>query len=142
MLNIEDIKGFLPHREPMLLLQHNWLDEEGRACGTYKVSGDEFFLQGHFPGYPVVPGVILCEIIAQTAGILVMDELKKGALSLFAGMENVRFRRMVRPGDMVQTQCVLLRASGQLIKLQGAATVDGQVCAEGVFLLMLQKKEQ
>ena len=98
-------------------------------------------LPGHFPGQPVVPGVVLCEIIAQSAGVLVMDELKKGCLSLFAGMENVRFRRMVRPGDRVDILCRLLKVSGQLIKVAGEARVEGQLCAEGVFLLMLRPKE-
>lgn len=141
MLSIEQIKAFLPHREPMLLLTEAGMDAEGAAQGRYRVRGDEPFLQGHFPGFPVVPGVILCEMIAQSAGILVKDELAKGLLPLFAGMEGVRFRRMVRPGDTVETRCRLLRVSGQLIKVRGEARVDGQVCAEGVFLLMLSGRE-
>ncbi|MDI9519639.1 MAG: 3-hydroxyacyl-ACP dehydratase FabZ [Bacillota bacterium] len=141
MLNRDEIKTFLPHREPMLLLDGVSMDENGNALGEYTVTGDEFFVSGHFPGHPVVPGVILCEIIAQSAGILVMDELKKGDLSLFTGIENVRFRRMVKPGDTIKTRCKLLRVSGKLIKIQGEATVDGQLCAEGVFLLMLRPKD-
>lgn len=141
MLNKEEIKTFLPHREPMLLIDQVGLDENGDALGSYTVRGDEFFLSGHFPGQPMVPGVILCEIIAQSAGILVMEELKKGDLSLFTGIENVRFRRMVVPGETIKTRCKLLRVSGKLIKIQGEATVDGQICAQGVFLLMLRKKD-
>ena len=141
MLNKEQIKTFMPHREPMLLLDQVQLDAEGQSSGSYHVEGDEYFLQGHFPGHPVVPGVILCEIIAQTAGVLVAEELKKGLLSLFTGMEQVRFRRMVRPGDTIHTSCSMIRASGALIKIRGEARVDGQVCAEGVFLLMLREKD-
>ena len=141
MLNAEQIQTFLPHRTPMLLVDEVQVDDSGNARGSYQVHGSEFFLQGHFPGFPVVPGVVLCEIIAQSAGVLVMDELKKGSLSLFAGMENVRFRRMVRPGDRVDTLCRLLKVSGQLIKVAGEARVEGQLCAEGTFLLMLRPKE-
>ncbi len=141
MLNKEQIKTFMPHREPMLLLDQVQLDAEGQSSGAYTVCGDEHFLQGHFPDHPVVPGVILCEIIAQTAGVLVEEELKKGLLSLFTGMEQVRFRRMVRPGDTIHTTCSMIRASGSLIKIRGEARVEGQLCAEGVFLLMLREKD-
>ena len=141
MLNKEQIKTFMPHREPMLLLDQVRLDAGGQSSGSYHVEGDEYFLQGHFPDHPVVPGVILCEIIAQTAGVLVAEELKKGLLSLFTGMEQVRFRRMVRPGDTIHTTCSMIRASGSLIKIRGEARVEGQLCAEGVFLLMLREKD-
>ena len=140
-MNKEQIKTFMPHREPMLLIDQVQMDQEGQASGCYLVKGDEHFLQGHFPDLPVVPGVILCEIIAQTAGVLVEEELKKGLLSLFTGMEQVRFRRMVRPGDTIHTTCSLIRASGSLIKIRGEARVEGQLCAEGVFLLMLREKD-
>ena len=141
MLNRDEIKTFLPHREPMLILDSVFLDKHGDATGAYTVTGEEFFLSGHFPGFPVVPGVILCEIIAQSAGILVMDELKKGELPLFIGIENVRFRQMVKPGDTVKTKCKLLRSSGKLVKIKGVAKVNEQVCVDGIFLLMLRAKD-
>ncbi len=141
MLNRDEIKTFLPHREPMLILDSVFLDKNGDANGEYTVTGEEFFLSGHFPGFPVVPGVILCEIIAQSAGILVMDELKKDELPLFIGIENVRFRQMVKPGDTVKTKCKLLRSSGKLVKIKGVAKVNEQVCVDGIFLLMLRAKD-
>ena len=135
----KEIETFLPHRPPMLLVDRVELDAEGIARGEYTVRGDEHFLEGHFPGYPVVPGVVLCEIIAQSAGVLVREELQKSFTPLFAGMEGVRFRRMVRPGDVIRTVCKPIRIMGNLLKVAGEARVDGQICAEGTFLLMLSR---
>ena len=132
-----EIMTFLPHRAPMLLLDQVVPEGNNQSTGMYLVRGDEYFLQGHFPGMPVVPGVILCEIVAQTAGVLVKDELMKGRTPLFTGIEKVRFRRMVRPGDRVDTRCKVLRIMGSLIKLEGEARVDGELCCEGIFLMML-----
>jgi len=137
MMNRDEIQTFLPHRAMMLLLDDAIPIAPGEAGGSYQVRGDEFFLQGHFPDFPVVPGVILCEMIAQSAGVLVKDALRAGLLPLFTGMEKVRFRRMVRPGERIDTHCRLLRASGGLLKVAGEARVGGELCAEGVFLLML-----
>ncbi len=90
-MNREEIKNLLPHREPMLLVDEITVDEEGTAHGLYRVRGDEFFLQGHFPGNPVVPGVILCEIMAQACGLLIGDEIK-GKTPVYTGLDKVRFR--------------------------------------------------
>ncbi len=138
-MNREEIMGFLPHRPPMMLLDELSLDDQGLAHGLYRVRGDEAFLQGHFPGFPVVPGVVLCEIIAQSAGALVEAHLREGYTPLFAGIDSVRFKRMVRPGDIVHTICEPLRISGQLIKVKGSAMVAGDICAQGVFLMMLSQ---
>ena len=89
-MNREEIKKILPHREPMLLIDEVSL-EDGVAIGIYTVRGDEFFLQGHFPGNPVVPGVILCEMMAQSACILI--EAGKSFSPYYTGMNNVRFKR-------------------------------------------------
>ena len=141
-MNREQIKTFLPHRGTMLLLDEMGLDAQGHAVGALRIRGDEPFLDGHFPGNPIVPGVMLCEIIAQSAGVLVQDYLQKGYLPLFAGMEQVRFRRMVKPGDTLRTRCRVLRHKGMLLKVAGTATVDGAVAADGVFLLMLRPPEK
>lgn len=135
-MNRDEIKTFLPHREPMLLLDEAELDENGNALGRYTVRGDEWFLQGHFPGNPVVPGVVLCEIIAQTAGVLLRD-LLPGKTTLYAGMDNVRFRHMVRPGETVNVSCRITRNVSNVYVIAGEATVSNAPCASGVFTLML-----
>ena len=84
-MNREEIKNILPHREPMLLVDEAYTDEEGKSHGRYTVRGDEFFLQGHFPGTPVVPGVILCEMASQSACAMMADKLGE-KLPLFAGI--------------------------------------------------------
>ena len=135
-MNRDEIKTFLPHREPMLLLDEAELDENGDALGLYTVRGDEWFLQGHFPANPVVPGVILCEIIAQTAGVLLRDKLP-GKTTLYAGLDNVRFRHMVRPGETVKVSCRVVRQKANVYVVAGEATVSDALCASGVFTLML-----
>lgn len=94
-MNREEIKNYLPHREPMLLVDDMTIEGD-TAIGHYHVRGDEHFLQGHFPDYPVVPGVILCEIMGQCSSILMLDELP-GRLTFYAGMDKVRFKNQVRP---------------------------------------------
>ena len=99
-MNKDEIMKILPHRDPMLLVDEVILNEDGTATGIYHVRGDEFFLKGHFPGKPIVPGVIQCEIMAQSACILFAEKMKeKGALPVYTGIDKVRFRGMIRPGD-------------------------------------------
>ena len=89
----EELKEYLPHREPMLLVDEITMDENNVAHGIYHVRGDEFFLQGHFPGQPVVPGVILCEIIAQPCALLLGDALK-GKIPFYTGIDKVKFKHL------------------------------------------------
>ncbi len=135
-MNRKEIETFLPHREPMLLLDEVDVDDGGNALGIYAVRGDEWFLQGHFPGNPVVPGVILCEIIAQTAGVLIRDQLP-GKTTLYAGMDKVRFRRMVRPGESVRVICRIVRQKANIFVIEGEARVEDALCAAGTFTLAL-----
>lgn len=119
-----DLMKILPHRDAMLLLDEAW-EENGEAVGHYKVRGDEFFLQGHFPGNPIVPGVILCEILAQSACVLMKDALSGGKLPVYTGLSNVRFRSPVRPGDTVEARCVIKRVKHPFYFGEGSITAGG-----------------
>lgn len=131
-MNREEIQGILPHREDMLLL-----DEAHRdgvvACGRYHVRGDEFFLRGHFPGNPIVPGVILCEILAQSACVLLSEAMADGKLPVYTGLDKVRFRAPVRPGDTLETRCSIKRAKPPFYFAEGSASVNGKVCVSAEF---------
>lgn len=131
-MNREELQSILPHRENMLLLDE--AHREGDvACGTYRVRGDEFFLQGHFPGNPIVPGVILCEILAQSACVLLSDVMQEGGLPVYTGLDKVRFRAPVRPGDTLETRCSIARAKPPFYFAQGTASVGGKTCVSAEF---------
>jgi 3-hydroxyacyl-[acyl-carrier-protein] dehydratase len=134
-MNRDEIKRFLPHREPMLLLDESTTEGE-TAYGRYTVRGDEWFLQGHFPGNPVVPGVVLCEMIGQNCAVLLGDQLK-GKTPFFTGMNQVKFRKSVRPGDAIVLEAVITRRKGPFFLTKGRALLDGQVAAEGEFSFAL-----
>lgn len=129
-MNKEEIKTFLPHREPMLLIETAYIDEEGVAHCTYRIKEDEFFTRGHFPGNPLVPGVILCEIMAQSCAILVKDEIP-GHLTLYAGIDRVRFKNAVKPGDLCEVSATLIERRGQLFFCSAKLTVNGKLCCKG-----------
>ncbi len=135
-MNREEIMNIIPHRDDMLLIDSVELDDEGTAHGRYTVRGDEFFLRGHFPGNPVVPGVILCEIVAQTSCILIQDEMK-GKTPYYAGIDKVRFRQMVRPGDTLEVSVKLLRNKMNVYVVGGEAKVNGKLSVSGEFTFII-----
>lgn len=140
-MNREELKEILPHREPMLLVDEAFRNEDGTATGRYTVRGDEYFLQGHFPGYPVVPGVILCEMAAQSSCIL-MAEAVRGKMTLYAGMNNVKFKTPVRPGDTVEFTCEHMRSLANFHFIKAVGRVGGKMAVSGEFSFCLVDKKE
>ncbi|MCE5344125.1 MAG: beta-hydroxyacyl-ACP dehydratase [Eubacteriales bacterium] len=139
-MNRDEMKRYLPHREPMLLVDETDIRGD-TAYGRYFVRGDEWFLQGHFPGNPVVPGVVLCEMIGQNCAMLLGDKLI-GKATLFTGIKQVKFRKSVRPGDTVELKARIIRQNGPFFVAQGSALLDGQVAAQGEFSFALIAEDE
>lgn len=135
-MNRDEIMTFLPHRGPMLLLDTVEMTGENTAVGAYTARGDEWFFNGHFPGNPVMPGVVQCEMMAQAASIL-MREALNGKTPLYAAMNNVRFRHQVKPGDTLRLETRLLRQKMNVYIVAGEAYVGDSLCASGELTFML-----
>ncbi|MBQ7097188.1 MAG: 3-hydroxyacyl-ACP dehydratase FabZ [Clostridia bacterium] len=131
-MNKEEIKGILPHREDMLLLDEVEL-VDGVACGKKKITGDEFFLRGHFPQNPVVPGVILCEILAQSVCVCLGETMKSNQLPYFTGLDKVKFKKPVVPGDVFETRCEITRVKVPFYFAKGSGYVNGKLCVSAEF---------
>lgn len=134
-----DIRDILPHRYPMLLVDRILELEEDRIVGMKNVTANEPFFSGHFPEYPVMPGVLIIEAMAQVGGVLVLKSVpdRKSKLVLFASIEEAKFRRPVLPGDTLVIECKTLKRKETVVKMQGTATVNGQVVAEGIVMCKL-----
>jgi 3-hydroxyacyl-[acyl-carrier-protein] dehydratase len=141
MLNSREIQDIIPHRYPLLLVDRIIEMEPGRrAVGIKNVSAGESFFQGHFPDNPIMPGVLILEALAQVGActILSLDEYRN-RIAYFAGIDGVKFRRMVLPGDQLRLEVELLRMTGRFGKASGRALVDGDLVAEGEFMFALEK---
>lgn len=125
-----ELKKYLPHREPMLLIDEIDVDEDGVCHAKYRIKEDEFFCEGHFPGNPIVPGVIQCEIMAQSCALLVKDEIQ-GRRTLYTGIDNVRFKHIVKPGDLCEVTARLKSKRGTMFFCEAVLTVGGLLCCKG-----------
>ena len=126
----DELKEYLPHREPMLLIDSIDIDRDGVCHAQYRIKEDEFFCRGHFPGNPIVPGVIQCEIMAQSCALLVKDEIK-GRTTLYTGIDNVRFKHIVKPGDLCEVTAKLKSKRGPMFFCEAVLTVDEKLCCKG-----------
>lgn len=134
-LGRREIEEILPHRDPFLLLDEvTELEPGARAVARKVVREDEWYLAGHFPGRPIMPGVLMVEAMAQTGAVAVLsDEANRGKLALFAGIDGVRFKRIVEPGDELELTCELERMRGPVGRGKATATVGGELAVRGTL---------
>ena len=145
MKDIQEIMSLLPHRYPFLLVDKILEMEEGkRIVGIKNVTINEPFFQGHFPGFPIMPGVLIIEAMAQTWGILVLssDREKAGSKNiLFLGIDNARFRKPVYPGDQLRFELQALNLKRSIWKFKGEAFVNGELVAEAELMATIADKQ-
>jgi 3-hydroxyacyl-[acyl-carrier-protein] dehydratase len=143
ILDINEIREILPHRYPFLLVDRIVEMEAERIVGIKNVTANEPHFTGHFPEFPVMPGVLIVEAMAQCAGVLVLKTIEDRAnkLVLLVAIENARFRKPVVPGDTLRMEMKVLKRKASVAKMAGVATVDGVVVAEAEVMCKLADKE-
>ncbi len=146
MLGITEVMDFLPHRYPFLMIDRILeFEADKRVVGLKNVTINEPFFQGHFPGHPIMPGVLLLEAMAQTGGVLALmslpaEEVKKKVL-YFMSIDKAKFRKPVLPGDQVRFELTLIKARGNIKSFKAEAKVDGAIVAESEMMAMIVDKD-
>ncbi|MGZ8694177.1 MAG: 3-hydroxyacyl-ACP dehydratase FabZ [Gaiellaceae bacterium] len=140
-LGRSEIEAILPHRDPFLLIDEVVELEPGsRVVARKRVREDEFWAAGHFPGRPVMPGVLIVEAMAQTGAVAVLsEEQNRGRIAFFAGIDDVRFKRIVEPGDELELECHLERIRGPIGRGKATAKVDGKLAARGTLTFAVEQ---
>lgn len=140
MLNIDEIMAIIPHRYPFLLVDRVEELEPGKRASGYKnVTANEHFFVGHFPEFPVMPGVLIVEALAQMGAVALLSvEENQGRIALFAGIDKVRFKRQVRPGDVLRLECEITKSRGPIGFGSAKATVDGEIACTGELMFAIQ----
>ncbi|MDR0915117.1 MAG: 3-hydroxyacyl-ACP dehydratase FabZ [Endomicrobium sp.] len=143
ILYLQDILNFIPHRYPFLMIDkvkinlNNPLSAIGYKC----VSGNENFFQGHFPGIPIMPGVLIIEAMAQTSCVMFLSRpTMKNCLAYFISIDKVKFRQTVKPGDLLEVHVTVVKNGGRHGKMKGTAYVDGKITTEGEFMFVIVDK--
>ncbi len=142
MLDLPQIREILPHRYPMLLVDRIIEMSEGQVVGLKNVSANEPFFQGHFPDYPIMPGVLIVEAMAQCGGVLALSSIKDRdrKVVLFTSIDQCRFRSPVTPGDQLRMELEILRRRGPVVKMGGRAYVAGKLVAQAVLMCSIADK--
>ncbi|MEO0088684.1 MAG: 3-hydroxyacyl-ACP dehydratase FabZ [candidate division WOR-3 bacterium] len=144
-MDIEKIKEILPHRYPFLFLDKILNLEENKIVALKQVTYNEWFFIGHFPDFPIMPGVLMVEAMAQASGVLICKNLRmeeKDFVPLFLGIEKARFRKVVKPGDTLIIEAELKNKMGNIFKITGKIKVNEQIVCEGELILGFEKKEK
>ena len=138
VLKINEIMQIIPHRYPFLMVDRIIEVEYGvRAVGIKNVTINEPFFQGHYPNHPVMPGVLIVEAMAQVSGFMLLDGTSENKLPYFTGIDNVKFRQPVVPGDQLRLEATMLKTRKNVAKVECKALVDGEVVTEGELKLMI-----
>ena len=142
ILDVNEIRQVLPHRYPFLLVDRILELDAERIVGIKSVTANEPFFNGHFPDFPVMPGVLIVEAMAQTAGVLVLKSIpdRDTKLVLLVSIDGAKFRRPVVPGDQLRIEMTVIKRKGSVAKMAGKATVDGLLVAEAELMCKLQDK--
>lgn len=140
MLDINEIQKVLPHRYPFLLVDRILELSDSKIVGLKNVSANEYFFQGHFPGFPVMPGVLIIETMAQIGAVWILGRPEfAGKIAFLAGIDNVRFRRQVVPGDQLRIELEVIKLRGRIGKARAQALVDGAVAAEAEIMFAINE---
>ncbi|MBM7571307.1 3-hydroxyacyl-ACP dehydratase FabZ [Aquibacillus albus] len=140
MFDIQQIKETIPHRYPFLLVDEiTEMEDDKRVVGKKNVTINEPFFQGHFPDYPVMPGVLIVEALAQVGAVVILNkEENKGKIGFLAGIDKCRFKRQVKPGDQLKLEVEIIRLKGPIGKGKAVASVDGEIACEAEIMFAIK----